>query len=283
MRRDNLEVINDINEDDATIWRYLEIPQLLSMLINQKLHFTKITDFPDKYEGTLPAPDLAGVEAYAQKFEKDPDEIIQTIEGIRDRSYANCWCLKDTTSSVMWRAFSDYNTGVVIKSTYNKLKEILDNCYKTEVYLGTVDYIDYSLSSFAPKLSHKQLFHKRKEFAEENEVRAVIIDNPQKYSLSRTNDVDLRDIEQSSAENRLEMIGELNQKESLGHHIDTFVHNANNTPESHQKAAVDIEYLVDYIKLAPGSAEWHKQTIEKTIDRLGFDIPVAKTSNEPLH
>lgn len=281
MGRSNLELIHDVNNWDSTIWRYLEIPQLLSIILEQKLHFTKITDFPDKYEGTLPAPDLAGVEAYANKVEKDPDKIIQTIENIRERSYANCWCLKETTSSVMWRAFSDYNSGVVIKSTYQKLKDVLEDCYKSEVYLGSVKYIDYSLSSFAPQLSHKQLFHKRKKFTEENEVRAIIIDNPLKYKLEP--DLDLSDLDQSSATETIEPLGELNEKEFLGHHIDAFVHNAENNPDSHQKIAVDIEKMIDCIKLAPGCAKWHKQMVEKFVDRMGFDIPVEMTSNEPLH
>jgi hypothetical protein len=42
-------------KDNCTLWRYVDLTKLLSLLENRTLHFTRADEFDDPYEG-MPSP-----------------------------------------------------------------------------------------------------------------------------------------------------------------------------------------------------------------------------------
>jgi len=72
-------------------------------------------------------------------------------------------------SDLMWRTYAEGN-GVAIESTYGKLRSVLPDW----IYIYQVEYIDYDADRMIEGHSLAPVFYKRKEFADERELRAVI-------------------------------------------------------------------------------------------------------------
>jgi hypothetical protein len=74
----------------------------------------------------------------------------------------------------MWKLYSQSGQGIAIQSTVNKLQVSLKYSGPIEIALGLVEYLDYDVAKF-PSLSPFYPFvSKRKSFAHEQELRAII-------------------------------------------------------------------------------------------------------------
>ena len=96
---------------------------------------------------------------------------------MRELSYVNCWTEGPAENAAFWEIYGKCGTAVAIRSTYNKLRNVLPDDY----VLGRVNYIDYSSSpgfkadddGAYPYFAH--IYHKRLEFSYEREIRAARI------------------------------------------------------------------------------------------------------------
>lgn len=77
--------------------------------------------------------------------------------------------MNTTESDLMWRAYAEGN-GVAIESTYGQLRSALPGW----IFIHKVEYIDYETDRMIQGHSLAPVFYKRKEFADERELRAVI-------------------------------------------------------------------------------------------------------------
>lgn len=140
--------------DDTVVWRYRKFGRLKDLLINKALHFTSaalLRDL-DPLEGELPQSALS-------KWNQH-DEVAKRILKQYRRSihcfHVNCWTLKESENERMWREYTcdgnkNYDRGVVIKSTFKKLKEaFIDftndkfNWSHQKLYFGKVRYTDHA-------------------------------------------------------------------------------------------------------------------------------------------
>jgi hypothetical protein len=101
------------------------------------------------------------------------EEQRETIRGLTDWnrqfSFVNCWMMNTKESDLMWRAYAGAN-GVAIESTYGRLRSVLPNW----IFIHEVEYIDYERDRMINGHSLAPIFYKRKEFADERELRAVV-------------------------------------------------------------------------------------------------------------
>jgi hypothetical protein len=72
-------------------------------------------------------------------------------------------------STLMWHSFAEDN-GVAIESSYGKLRSALPDW----IFIHEVEYIDFETDRMIDGHSLAPVFYKRKEFAGERELRAVI-------------------------------------------------------------------------------------------------------------
>lgn len=161
---------------DATLWRYVDLPKLVSFLMTRSLHFTKISDLPDAFEGTLPAHTRPAIDLEYTRWERlagrdpgpDPRFAESMGDWVRQTTYVNCWCCQPHESEALWKLYN-YPSGVAIRTTFAKLEAALsDHCY-----LGTVTYLDYSTEAPPADNFYNLAMHKRVQFRHEHEVRAV--------------------------------------------------------------------------------------------------------------
>lgn len=162
--------------DDATLWRYMDFTKFVWMLENRSLFFSRADRLSDSWEGAVSELNVIGrqlTEFMAPSGEAD--NLARLNEAMRLHTFISCWHENDHESAALWRLYSrsEENT-VALRTTLQRLRSSLD-CYEThDIYIGKVKYIDYSKERIPEGNVYAPFLYKRKSFAHENEVRAVV-------------------------------------------------------------------------------------------------------------
>lgn len=188
-------------EDEAhEIWRYVEGTQFISLLQNRGLYFNRTDKFEDSFEGIFPKERL--IDEYIQRElnqeigrlleeeipisditkERSPQgELFHLMNMFRKSSYLNCWHMNDSESMAMWKAYITGGDGVLIKSTYSKLKSAIDVFDDYTYRMGRVDYLSWLDDGVEEEIDEEKrnnwlypLVYKQEEYEYEAEVRAII-------------------------------------------------------------------------------------------------------------
>ena len=122
---------------NCSVWRYMNLEKLLSILIDHALFFASSTTLAqsDKYEGQATASELAGLEREAAKEIEDKYHR-PTLNSF----FFNCWHMNDTESDAMWKIYVNGVGGVAIRSNITRIKQCFRNS-PTDVSLGRIHYI----------------------------------------------------------------------------------------------------------------------------------------------
>lgn len=226
------------------IWRYVDLPKLIDLLETGSLHFARAETLGDPFEGTITRLNVVATEQLIQEITAKVD-VEQTSEELRQlfkqgsligrqTIYINCWHGGETESAAMWRLYGTGAGSIVLQSTYKKLANALPD----EAYMGMVQYKDYSsLDDWIPGRNIFYPFiHKRKEFEYEKEVRAFI----------------------------------WNALDSRGKYTLRLV---DNRPDG-IKTEIDIDEVVETIRVQPTTPPWIKSAIERLLERYGWGVKV---------
>ncbi len=172
--------------DDLSIYKYMPLNYVLSMVQHNLLTINRISSWPDVYENFI-------LKQVYSLHDGTPIDVINQADGI----FGQCWTYLPE-SDAMWRIYSPDKMTVRIKTTVEKLYDAL---YQTDhnmadTYVGIVRYenqnnIDNYVKSLSPlspndflKEVVKGAFVKRDEFNHEKEVRIVRILDSAKTILS---------------------------------------------------------------------------------------------------
>jgi len=181
--------------DETPLFKYLSIESFLYLVEFRRLNLSRITNWPDAYEGT--------------RFEffrkiKTQDEFSNNT---KDDFYGSCWslqteepCLYESQevhklaidelyrngSAAMWEAYCK-NGGVRIKTTLKKLNALfLNGLANCSIYRGKVFYEPATSWNKTIKTSGliSLLFMKRISFRHEAEYRYILVsDEPRQESI----------------------------------------------------------------------------------------------------
>ena len=182
---------------DVVIWRYMSLKQFVALVELNKLTFTSLDQYPDKYEGhnTLVGKISSNMSSDSAGLAVWSDDLINTF--IRESSYVNCWTEGPAESAAFWEIKGAQGIAVAIRSTYNKLRNVVPDDY----VIARVKYIDYNSSpGFAvagpdctfPFFEH--VYHKRLEYCYENEIRAAHIPRTGRIQKAPSADVVIPDL-----------------------------------------------------------------------------------------
>jgi hypothetical protein len=170
---------------DLTLWRYMGLEKLLSLLQSRSLYFAQLKSFRDPYEGMVPIawqgaitdvsqiPDFSasnGSPEWQQIMLSIPDGQHLKDEKLRTELYVSCWHSNPHESAAMWSLYSK-TSGLAIRTTSNRLADALRDC-QPRVELAAVQYSDI----VPGLLSGNPWSIKRPSFQHEVEIRAVIRD-----------------------------------------------------------------------------------------------------------
>ncbi len=172
----------------------MNLAKFVSLLTAESLYFTNPQEFDDPYEGVIP-------QANAEQLAKDLDEILNSellhatpekktmvLDAFNNflnilptyrskptlRSGVSCWHKSEYESEAMWKLYSVSGPRIAIDSTIGQLKASLANTPGLTV--ESVLYLDFGKEQWNPREDgpSSPLFVKRKCFAHEKELRAVI-------------------------------------------------------------------------------------------------------------
>jgi len=149
------------------IWRYLDLSKFVHLISTKTLHFSRIDQFTDKFEGSYPRKNLID---WQNKYPEVGD-----FKHWRKFACVSCWYKSEHESASMWELYTQNNQGLSIRSTTDRLKNSVKD---TGVFIEKIKYIDF-LRGKADILTPNQAFlYKRIEFKCEDEVRAVLFKLP---------------------------------------------------------------------------------------------------------
>jgi hypothetical protein len=255
------DVSDDKNEskprfdDNTIIWRYLDFSKFIALLETKKLHFTRLDDFYDKFEGAYSASDYERFLSHDLLAKIEKPLLSQLIDiSVRLGNFASCWHMNNHENYGMWKSYINSKEGVAIKTTVGNLMQSLQNSNNSIVY-GNVEYVDFDNLNIRKYFEHQKKngvqiipipsFFKRKSFSFENEFRAVI------YFQFGISTVDL-----------------INQ-----HYIDNLM----KSQKRFFQESVNLDILCSEIYIHPDSPKWFDILVRKVVDRYGIKPRIVKS------
>lgn len=246
-------------KDDAVLWRYMDLSQLLSIMEREQLRFCRADNLGDPYEGSLTVPRKEirddQVEALKEVSEEDgwtsinrnTEELIkeQAKKNKRQREWVfiNCWHLNEKESAAMWKLYSKSDEAIAIKTTFQRLVSSLEE-NEEDISLSKVRYLDFEEDDMVRGESTIDFLYKRKSFKHESEVRALFWDLPESDQMN---------------------------DQPSGQYID-----------------VDLDKLIEEIRISPEAEEWFSDTVERVLttpSQYGIDdntVTQSDLSKDPL-
>ena len=165
-------------EEDAVLWRYMDFTKYVSLLQLSALHFARVDLLGDPFEGSRSRMNPLMRPALYQN--NIPDEAFKWFDDysrmLRTSTFINCWHESTHESAALWKLYAQDGQGIAMQTTCGRLKE----CLKTEdkVYIGRAEYVDFDNTFISERNSLAPFTYKRREYAHEHEVRAVVRHEP---------------------------------------------------------------------------------------------------------
>ena len=156
------------------VWRYMSLAKFIWLLKEKKLFLSRLDELGDPYEGSHTVKTIERLQEWLKR-RGIPDrwtDLSADYRWNRAHTVVCCWHVNDYESEAMWRLYSNQGNGVAIQSTYGDLVKSIEN--EHEVYIGCIQYIDYSNDMFPSANIYDPAMHKRVAFSHEREVRLVL-------------------------------------------------------------------------------------------------------------
>lgn len=276
-------------EDSVTLYRYMDFGKFLNLLQGRRLHFHQAADFDDRFEGTIPDDVRKAREiAYEQAGDGGPtnEEHEAITKCLRRFTYLSCWHAQKTESVAMWDKYGASDRAVAIRTTFDRFKDALaldgisgNDEPSHEVYIGKVSYRSYQATEAEledvdpddvdPRFlltgnpdSIVPFVCKRKGFAYEKEVRAIIQQPPTDDSLEETKIERL--IEREERIDDVEVTGsqiEIDTTDGM-QYLDT----RKRSKTKGLNKLVNLRELIEQVHVAPDAPGWFKETVYETVE-----------------
>lgn len=235
---------------NVPIWRYIDFAKFVDMLERRKLHFARLDQLGDEFEG---APSAAATEwwrlYYAQRPATTTGNVPGHVVAARDQYYGsrglffvNCWHMNEHESHAMWRLYS--HDGIAIRSTYSRLLASVDHAAE-DVHIGRVVYHDHrrAIRPENPGNILSAAFRKGMSFEHERELRALTDRVPPDWTGGSF------------------PYDEYKDKQPKGVMVD-----------------VDLDGLLERVYVAPGRPPWFKELVVRVMETYKLDKPVETSS-----
>jgi hypothetical protein len=240
----NLHEQFDAPDDNATVWRFMDLARFLNLLETEALYFNRVDNFKDEYEG-LPSQynKTKWAEVYPEMFTGNglPNEtlVLEAIQRIqsnlRSQTFVSCWHLNEYESASMWDSYVKLGDGIAIKSRFGRLRNAFQG-QDIPTLIGTVWYLDPN-EWMREGNAYFPIFCKRPSFKHEQEVRILF------------------------QEQGLELFEDRHDKSKyLGHNI-----------------PIDLNILIEEIFISPDSPAWIVELITKISRKKLPDHPVTQS------
>ena len=235
-----------VPEDAATLWRYMSFAKFCSLLERRELFFSLVGDMEDRYEGFIYQPTPREHGDPLQQAEHLARGLLHLLAR---QALISCWTESGHESSLMWKVYAGLE-GVAIRTTFQRLQESMRSVPELPVTFGRVEYADYGRQE-VPRFGFAPLFHKRIEYREEGEVRAVLPGPPYDKWLK------------GSHLEAPEIPLDPDVAEQRGRYV-----------------PVNLEVLMEAIVLPPDAKSWFAEVVESAIRSSTVKVQVTRSAME---
>lgn len=254
-------------KDEEILWRYLSFEKFANLLATESLHFARADTFEDPYESFVP-PSIMHLfkQETCHLGEKESPAVIELWKEWRKWVMCCCWHQANQQSMVMWGRYEMHNSGIAIKTTMQRLKSSFGYKKNIPVHICNVRYINYDRFKIPKSISNMNriylpFFYKRKEFRNENEVRAIIDTSPyikqDFFTVKKGPNIDRKAIDpQQLLDIRYHKIDDKDKGRNL---------------------KVNLKTLIDEIIISPYTESWVAETVESIVNQYNYDFPVNRS------
>ena len=172
-----------------------------------------------------------------KNLEKFGRDLSLTFQGYRLLVLVNCWNMNQCESTSLWETQGQNNQGIAIQSTFKRLSTCFSSKESYSVYIGKVQYVNYTTDFISRDLLLDFFLYKRMSFAHERELRAIIVNYP-----------------------KGQVVEELPFSEGGGEYVD-----------------VNLDVLVERVYVAPTAQEWFKELVGSVMKKYGLNLKPIKS------
>lgn len=244
--------------DPDKIWRYMSLTKFIAILENKELFFPRADNFEDPFEGSLPEPQHERREEYREEYPAEwVEELLPRFRRICTRhTFLSCWHMNEGESAAMWDLYLKSDEGICIQSTFDRFIESIASDSQ-DIYISKINYVDYEEQEFSGWTVRGDMgdtlspfIYKRESFKHEKELRAIIHDLPW-YS-----------------ENGATISAEDIRKADLSEEV----------YEPGRGVDIDLERLIESIRISPDSPSWVKRLVEDICERYALGRELVEES-----
>lgn len=233
------------------ISKYIDLTKFLSLLSKKSLFFCRLDKLEDQFEGMTAKRNYDYRIRWHQETNHlmtkpfTDEEIIAQVEEmyefdkkVKEVYCVCCWNKADKESAALWKIYSDFGKGIMIKS---KVANLINAFNETpeEIRISEIHYLDYSKDLMQDGNTFFPMIHKQNAYDYEAEIRLIYeIDFPQ---IGRAFDWSKEEIQE----------GKL--------------------------LPVDLNILIDEIIVGPFSPKWMTDLIIDLADKYGLKKPITKS------
>lgn len=242
----NKEIEKKTLHNRFIIWRYMDLWKFLDIIDNNRLYMTRLDRVEDKYEANYYNKFInSSIMSRSKKHNVNinSDEITKAMEHNKKYIYMSCWTNMKTENYLLWKAYTNYTTGIVIKSNGGNLLKSINNSEKRKFLIKKIMYINTEKKDeneiFSDYDIHEDfsdlLFLKRDYFKHEQEYRMITYFDANTDSSNK------------------------------------------NTKPSGLYIEIDPKILIKEVYVSPGSSDEFKKLVQLKVDKLKFGIEVKKS------
>lgn len=190
---------------------------------------------------------LARADRFSDKFEgllpaatkAQWPSLAEWIRDARSQTFVSCWQLNTHESDLMWTGYLGGKKGVVVQTTYQRLTAALATC-REAVFVGTIGYMDYEDSVLEEWKRHPNIF-------------APILHKRLEYKDDR----EIRVVLNTMSDTALRARG---------------------AGETGVRIPIDVDVLIDQVRLMPGAAADLAQQVSEALRSAGLNKPVVASA-----
>lgn len=238
-------------KEDQIISKYIDLTKFLSLLSKKSLFFCRLDKLEDQFEGMTASRNYdhrinwyRETNHLMQKPLND-EEIISRVEHlyeydkkVKEVYCVCCWNKADQENAALWKIYSDFGKGIMIKSKVSNLINALRETPQ-EIWISEIKYLDYVKDLMKDGNTFYPIIHKQNAYDYEGEIRLIYnVDFPQ---IGKTYDWSKEEIKE----------GKL--------------------------LSVDLNLLKDEIIVGPFSPKWMTDLIIELADKYDLKKPVVKS------
>ena len=174
-------------QTDYAVVKYLDLPKYLSLLHKQSLFFCRLDKLEDQFEGTTAKPNY-DFRVDWHKYMRDAgyvtgtmtdEDILEQVKvlydfekKIKSITCVCCWNKKEDESAALWKIYSDFSKGIMIKSSISRLEKSL-SAAEEDIRISEIQYLNYDKDIMPDGNTLYPIIHKQKAYSYEDEVRLI--------------------------------------------------------------------------------------------------------------